>query len=106
MSLKTVVEKIVADVEYPFVHAPKFVTLIDEAVKGEPAIKAAVINLVKAAELAIADGAIAVAAKGIDLPADLAEVHDIESFFTYFKGTFLPLIEAEYKELSATATAA
>lgn len=105
-SIKTIARRALGVVEYPFTHTFKFLALLDECIVDEPPIKLAVENLVKAGMLAISDGTAAVAGKGLNIPADLAEVKDVESFFTYFKGTFLPLVESEYKQLNKTATAA
>ena len=88
-------------VEWPFVHTAQFVKLLDEVIKDEPVVKSAITGLVAAAERAITDTEVAVNDKGVDIPADILAVTDAESFFAYFKNSFLPVIEAAYKALES-----
>lgn len=100
-------EKIAKDVAHviawPFENTVKFVSILDEAIKDEPPVKAAIVGLVAAAERAITDTATAAASKGVNIPADVEAVTDAESFFVYFKNSFLPVIESAYKSLAADA---
>jgi hypothetical protein len=98
-------EKIAKDtlhvIEWPFENTVKFVSLVDETIKDEPPVKAAIVGLVAAAERAITDTATAAASKGANVPADILAVTDAESFFAYFKNSFLPVVESAYKSLTA-----
>ena len=100
-------EKIAKDVahaiEWPFANTVKFVTILNEAIKDEPPVKTAIVGLVAAAERAASDASVAVAGKGVNIPADILAVTDAETFFTYFHITFLPAIESAYKSLAADA---
>ncbi len=100
-------EKIAKDtlhvIEWPFVNVTKFVTLLDQAIKDAPAVKAAIVGLVAAAERAISDTTTAVEGKGVNVPADILAVTDAETFFSYFKHTFLPAVESAYQSLAADA---
>jgi hypothetical protein len=80
---------------------PKAIAVLTTALKDEPAVKAAVVALVQAGSKVIADGAIAVAAKGVNLPEDIATVVDAESFVQYFAHTFVPAVSACIKEVEA-----
>lgn len=75
--------------------------MLGSTLKDEPAVRQAVEGLVKAAEVVIADGGADVASKGLDLNSDLKTVADVQSFFRYFADTFLPIVEAAYKDLEA-----
>jgi hypothetical protein len=80
---------------------PKASAVIANAIKDEPTVKQAVLDLVKNAEQVFADGAIAVAGKGVDLVSDAKVLADAEAFFGYFKTEFVPLIEKLYGEVKA-----
>jgi hypothetical protein len=99
------IETIIQDIEKPFEKSVQLIKLIDAAFVDATPIKAAVLNLIKAGELAVSNGAALVASDGLNVPADVAEVTDIVSFFTYFKSTFLPLALVEYNLLDAAAKA-
>jgi hypothetical protein len=88
-------------IEYPFARTAQFVAVVGTALKDEPEVKAAIVGLVKAAETVIADASEDVATKGIDIPEDLQTVTDVKAFFAYFSGTFLPAVEAAYKDIDA-----
>lgn len=90
-------------IEYPFARTAQFVAVLGTALKDEPEVKAAIVGLVKAAETVIADASEDVATKGINIPEDLQTVTDVRAFFTYFTGSFLPAVEAAYKDIEADA---
>jgi len=110
-------EKIAEDVgkvvAWPFDHAAKLIELIDAGMKDAPAAKAAVIGLIQKGESLVtggavigAEGAAAVAADGTNAAADTAvlvgvetEATNAESFWRYFTGTFIPEVEAIYKDV-------
>lgn len=93
------------DTEHAIVDAveflPKAEKVIASAIKDQPQIKDAVIELVKQAEGVIGDVAGAVATKGIDLASDAKALADAEAFFSYFESIWIPLIEQVYKEVAA-----
>jgi hypothetical protein len=47
----------------------------------------------------VADGALDIAGKGLNLTSDAQTVADVNDFFQYFNGTFVPLIEKLYGQL-------
>jgi len=49
----------------------------------------------------IGDTATAAASKGINLAQDAKALSDAEAFFSYFKSTFIPLVESVYREITA-----
>jgi len=93
------------DTEHAIVDAveflPKAERVIASAIKDQPAIKDAVLTLVKQASGVIGDTASAAAAKGINLTQDAKALADAEAFFSYFKSTFIPLVESVYREITA-----
>jgi hypothetical protein len=90
-------------VEYAFVHpveaCEKAVQVFETLIKDSPAAKAAVQGLIKAGAKAESDAATAVADKGLNIAVDVAAVTDGETFFSYFKSTFLPAMASVYKDL-------
>ena len=95
----TVAKDIGKVVAFPFTKTTEFVELLDTVVKETPEFKAAILQLVKLADVIIADGAKDIAEHGLALPDDLQTLTDIEAFATYFQSTFVPVAEKVYKEL-------
>ena len=91
-------------VEYPFVHAAQMVAVLTEAMKDEPTVKQAIVGLVDQAEGVDVDAVAAIASKGINLADDLKALQDAASFFAYFKNSFLPVVEAAYKDIQSAST--
>lgn len=92
------VGKAVADV---FEFLPKAEAVIASAIKEQPEVKTAVLDLVKQATTVIGDLATDAADKGINLTSDAKTLADAESFFAYFKSTFIPLVEQLYGEIKS-----
>jgi hypothetical protein len=80
---------------------PKAVRLIDTAIKDQPALKAAVLQLIEEGAAALKDGEAAVAAGGVNLASDALVTEDAIAFFNYFKSAFVPQVEAIYTEVVA-----
>lgn len=97
-------EKVMVDigkgVAYPFVHSAQLIAILGTALKDEPVVKDAVVGLISQVGQLTAEGAIAVTAKGIDLPDDVATLVAAKSLFTYVTLTFLPAVEGAYKDLA------
>jgi hypothetical protein len=72
---------------------------LNTALKDEPAVKVAVVGLISKIETLTKDGAVAVAADGIDVPDDVATVAAAQTLYAYVTQTFLPAIEAAYKDV-------
>ena len=110
--LEAIGEDILHGIEWPFKHIAQFIKLIDKAVADEPAAKAAIIGLIQKGESVIKDStaagaavAVAAASEGTNIPADTAALgdakivlSDAETFWQYFKGTFLPEVEAIFTD--------
>jgi len=96
-------EKVVVDIgkgiEWPFVHAAELTKLLSEALKDEPAVKAAVVGLVQEIGLVTADGAIVVSSAGVNVTADMAELVAMKALWTYIAQTFLPAVETAWKDI-------
>jgi len=84
---------------------PKVISVLGTALRDEPAVKSAVVDLVKEFGTLTADGALAVAAKGADLTEDAAMVSASVQFLTYFKDTFVPVVEKLFGEVKADIVA-
>lgn len=83
---------------------PHAAAVLATALKDEPAIKTAVLNLIEQGAKIGADGAIDVASKGTNLVEDAATITDAESFLAYFRGTFVPAVAALYSEVKKDLT--
>ncbi len=76
-------------------------SVIVTAIKDQPAIKAAILQLISQANSVIADGSKAVASDGTNIAADGITITAAEVFFTYFEKTFIPLVESLYYNIKA-----
>jgi len=98
---------VIHDVEHALVDVVSFLphvsAVLASAIKNEPSIKTALIQLIKQASVVIADTGLAAAGKGINLTADAKTLADAELFFSYFKDSFIPLIEQVYSDIHADA---
>jgi hypothetical protein len=106
---ENVVEKIGKAIAYPFIHAAQVIEVLTTALHDEPAVKTAVVGLIQQIEMLDKDGASALAAKGINIPEDMATLADAKALWQYVTDTFLPAVEAAYKDFDAdlqTANAA
>jgi hypothetical protein len=92
---KDVAHVAVAVVEF----LPKATSVIASAIKNEPTVKQAVLDLVKNASAVLTSGTVAVTDKGVDLVADAAVLAAAEKFFAYFESEFIPIVEKLYAEV-------
>jgi len=113
MGLESDIKEVGKVIAWPFDHAAKLIELIDAGMKDAPAAKAAVIGLIQKGESLVTGGAAvgtevaaAAASDGTNIAADAAavggvevEAQNAESFWAYFKGTFIPEVEAIYKDV-------
>lgn len=83
---------------------PKVISVLATALKDEPAVKSAVLELVQKFGTVTADGTLAVASKGANLVEDAATVTAAEQFFAYFRDSFIPIVENLYGEVKADLT--
>jgi hypothetical protein len=98
------VEDVGKVVAWPFVHAAKVVEVLTTALEDEPTVKTAIVGLVQQIETVTADGAIAISARGLDLPEDVEEVTAAQTLFADVKNTFLSAVEKAYKDLDSDVT--
>ena len=96
-------------VQFAIVHPIEFLAksevVFADVIKDSPTVKTAVLTLIKQATTVIGDTATDVADKGLNLNSDEQTLADAEAFFTYFKNSFIPLIETVYKAISADTVA-
>lgn len=98
--IETIGKDILHGVEFPFEYTAKAIKVLDSAIKDQPAIKAAVIDLIKQAETVIGDSAKDVSEKGLVLADDAKTLADAEAFFVYFRDQFCPLVAKVYTEVA------
>ena len=87
-------------IAWPFVHAAQVVRVIEDAMKHEPAVKAAVVGLVQQVQAVTAQGAVVVAAEGLNIPADLHELVLAKTLFAYVTSVVLPAVEGAWKDIA------
>ena len=80
---------------------PKAAAVIATAIKDQPEVKAALTNLVEQASTVIGDVGTDVASKGVNLVEDAKTLADAEAFFSWFKTSFIPIVEQVYSTLKA-----
>lgn len=99
--IETIGKDILHGIEFPFVYTAKAIKVLDSAIKNQPAIKSAVVDLIKQAETVISDVAKDAAEKGLVLTDDAKTLADAEAFFVYFRDEFCPLVAKVYTEVAA-----
>ena len=87
--------------EWPFKHLSQLIGTLAAALKNEPQVKTAVVGLISAIESLTADIAADVAANGLNVASDVLTATAAESLLIYVQKTFLPAIEAAYKDIAA-----
>ena len=92
------VERVLVDVVTFLPHAAD---VLASAVKNEPNVKAALIQLIEQASLVIADTGTAAISKGVNLAADAKTLADADAFFQFFIKSFVPAIEKAYGDIQA-----
>ena len=85
----------------PIEFAVKAEKVIATAIKDQPIVKDAIMELVKQANTVIDDFKTDVSDGLINLRADEKTLNDAEAFFNWFKSTFIPNMEQVYGDLSA-----
>lgn len=90
---------VVQVIEFP----DKLTKVISTVMTDYPALKAEVAQLVTLGKAALADGVVAVAAKGLVWTDDVKTVEDVQAFASYFTGTFLPAFESAFNTINAEA---
>jgi hypothetical protein len=106
MSVGTILKKIVKGVAWPFVHATETIEILGTALNDEPKVKTAIVGLVKQIDVVTADSALAIGVGGLNVAEDVADLAAAQTLFAYVKNTFIPAIEAAYKDVKADIPAA
>lgn len=108
-----IVKDIGKGIEYPFEHAAQLIAAVKKGLADEPAVRAAIVGLIQKGESLLTGGTAigasvtaAAAADGTNLAADAAAVTAVETeaknadtFWQYFKGTFVPEVETIWKDV-------
>lgn len=87
-----------SDIVKGVAELPKVVKVLCVTLKDEPAVRDAIVGLIAQMKPLVADAAVDIAGKGINLPADIQTIKDFQSLIAYFRGTFLPKIESAYHD--------
>jgi len=98
---KAVVTGVDVVIVQPIEFVVKAEKVIATAVKDQPIVKDAIMELVKQANTVIDDFKTDVSDGLINLRADEKTLNDAEAFFNWFKSTFIPNMEQVYGDLSA-----
>ncbi len=94
-----VIAKIGHVIEWPFVHAAKLIKTINDALRDEPAVKNAIVGLMEQIAQISADSAVAISARGLDLPDDMQTLQDAEKLWAYVTTVFIPAIDTAYSDI-------
>jgi hypothetical protein len=109
LNLKTVVQTIVADVEKvaEFVpeHAAQAIEVVTTIVKEDPAVTASVKQLIGLADAAVADIALDVAEKGLNIVDDTATLTALSALATFVRGPLWADLTTVYKALKTDVAA-
>ena len=105
-NVETVAVKVEEGVVKALSVSEKTLAILTTSLKDEPELKATIVGLITAAEKIIADGSTATAAKGINIAADASTLADAEAFFTYFKSSFIPVVESVFTDLTTSVATA
>lgn len=87
-------------IAYPFFHVTKIIEILTDVLKDEPTVKTAVVGLIQQIESVVKDATYAASAYGLNMTDDVAEIIAAKALFEYVKSTFLPDVEAVYKDLA------
>lgn len=98
-AVKTAAVDITTGVVDVFEFLPKAERVFASAIKDQPEVKSAILQLVQRAETVVADTGTAAADQGVNLAADAKTLADAEAFFAWFRNTFIPLVEQIYSEV-------
>lgn len=96
---KVVGEDVGKTVAYPFTNAIHFARILETGLEDEGELKNDIVELVKLADIVIADGSLNITEHGLNIPDDIATAKSIETFFSYFGGTFISEVEKVYSDL-------
>jgi hypothetical protein len=102
----TVVEDIGKGIAWPFIHLSRAINILQTTNKDYPQVRDAVVGLVTHVQTVATDFAAAAEADGLNVAADAAELAAALDLFKYCRDTFIPRIEAAYKDELAAATGA
>jgi hypothetical protein len=94
-----VVKAIATGIEWPFVHGGQVIRTIETALKDEPVVKTAVVGLLAEIATISEDGAVAVAARGMDFADDMQTIADAQKLWKYVTTVFIPAVDAAYVDL-------
>ena len=103
-SVLTVFEDIGKVIAWPFVHVSRTISILTTTLKDYPAVRTAVVGLVQECGTVAADVEAAAAAAGTNIPADATALAAGQALYTYVTKTFLPAVEAAYKDEVSAAT--
>jgi hypothetical protein len=94
-------KKIGAVITWPIRHSVMLGKMLVDFERDEPKVKDVIIGLVEKFEALGPQAALAIAARGLNIPADLAVEQGVKNLFAYFTETFLPTVEEAYSDFEA-----
>lgn len=102
----TVLEDVGKVIAWPFVHLSRTISILQTTMKDYPAVRTAVVGLVTQVQTVAVDASAAAAADELNPELDAAELAAAVTLFKYCRDTFLPQVEAAYKDEVNAATGA
>lgn len=93
--------KIGAVITWPIRHSIMLGKMLVDFERDEPKVKDVIVGLVEKFESLGPQAVAAIAARGLNIPADLAVEQGVKDLFSYFAQTFLPTVEEAYSDFEA-----
>ncbi len=100
MNPLTILKDIGKGIAWPFVHGAQLLSILNTALRDEPALKTAVTGLVAQIGVLTAEGSVVISGQGLNITADMAELVAAKALWSYVVGTFLPAVEGAWKDLA------
>jgi len=94
-------KKIGAVITWPIRHSVMLGKMLVDFEQDEPKVKDVIVGLVEKFEALGPQAAAAIAARGLNIPADFAVEQGVKDLFSYFTETFLPTVEEAYSDFEA-----
>lgn len=105
MNPLTILKDIGKGIAWPFVHGAQLLSILNTALRDEPAVKTAVTGLIAQIGMLTAEGSVVISGQGLNITADMAELVAAKALWSYVVNTFLPAVDAAWKDVASEVQA-
>lgn len=102
-ALEHVGEDILHGIEWPFKNAIEFGKFLATAIAEEGPVRTVTVGLIDQIQTLLTDGSGIISSDGINLPADVKVITDLQSLDAYWLNTALPAYKAAFGAFEADA---